>query len=64
MKTLTIKVTPTGRVTLETAGFTGSECLQATEPIERALGTVEDRTPRPEMYQTTTTDDVDLKTGG
>jgi hypothetical protein len=39
MKTIEIVVTPTGQTQVQTKGFTGSECRQASEFIEKALGT-------------------------
>ncbi|NQV28900.1 MAG: DUF2997 domain-containing protein [Rhodopirellula sp.] len=37
-KTIEIVVTPTGQTQVQTKGFTGSECRQASEFIEKALG--------------------------
>ena len=51
MRTLTIKIRKgTGEVIIDAAGFAGKECLTATEAFEKALGIVEKRTPKPEMY--------------
>ncbi len=38
MKTIEITVTPTGQTSVETKGFAGAECRQASEFIETALG--------------------------
>jgi hypothetical protein len=38
MKTIEITVFPNGQTSVETKGFTGSECRQASEFIEKALG--------------------------
>ena len=38
MKTIEITVGPDGRTKVETKGFTGSECRQASELLELALG--------------------------
>jgi hypothetical protein len=38
MKTIEIIVAPNGQTSVETKGFTGSECRQASEFIETALG--------------------------
>lgn len=38
MKTIEILISPTGEVRLETKGFTGAECRQASEFLEAALG--------------------------
>ena len=37
-RTIEIVVTPTGQTQVQTKGFTGSECRQASEFIEKALG--------------------------
>ncbi|HCS52208.1 DUF2997 domain-containing protein [Rubinisphaera sp.] len=37
-KTIEIIVTPDGQSRVETKGFTGSECRQASQFIEQALG--------------------------
>ena len=38
MKTIEIIVTPNGQTSVQTKGFTGTECRQASEFIETALG--------------------------
>ena len=38
MKTIEITVGPKGETTVETKGFTGGECRDASKFIERALG--------------------------
>ena len=38
-KTIEIVVTPTGQTQVQTKGFVGSECRQASQFIEQALGT-------------------------
>jgi Protein of unknown function (DUF2997) len=38
LKTIEITVTPTGQTTIETKGFSGAECRQASQFIEAALG--------------------------
>ena len=51
MKELTIKIRKgTGEIELDVTGFAGKACLDATEVFEKALGVVEKRTPKPEMY--------------
>ena len=47
MKVIEITVNIIGRTTIETKGFTGSECVEATRALEMALGlkTHEERTP-------------------
>lgn len=43
--------TPEGEVRLETRGLKGKACLDETESLERALGTVKDRQKTSEYYQ-------------
>lgn len=38
MKTLEVTVRPDGKTTIETRGFVGNECRQASESLEDALG--------------------------
>jgi len=38
MKTIEILVTPEGRTTVQTLGFTGPSCREASKFIEQALG--------------------------
>ena len=38
MKTIEITVSPTGQTSVETKGFAGAECRQASEFVETALG--------------------------
>ena len=38
MKTIEIMVSPKGETTVLTKGFAGSQCRQASESIEKALG--------------------------
>jgi hypothetical protein len=53
-KTIEIIVSPTGHTTVQTKGFTGPSCRDATKVLERALGIVESDTSTAEMYQTQT----------
>ena len=38
MKTIEITVDPQGQAKVETKGFSGSECLEASRSLEQALG--------------------------
>ncbi|HEV3300772.1 MAG TPA: DUF2997 domain-containing protein [Planctomycetaceae bacterium] len=38
MKTIEITISPAGQTSVETKGFSGAECRQASEFIETALG--------------------------
>ena len=51
-KTIEIIVAPNGQSRVETKGFTGSECRQASQFIERALGQQTDELLKAEFHQT------------
>ena len=51
MKTIEITVSPAGETRVQTKGFTGPACRDATKLLERALGVVASDTPTAEMYQ-------------
>jgi hypothetical protein len=46
-------VSPRGETTLQTKGYAGPECLQASKWLEEALGTVVEERKTGEFYQTT-----------
>ena len=52
MKTVTIDITPDGSTTVETAGYKGASCKEATSAIEKALGKTVTDTKKPEYLQT------------
>jgi hypothetical protein len=45
-------VSPTGETTIQTKGFSGSECLQASRFLEQALGVVAVEQKTAEFYST------------
>ena len=52
MKVIEVIVSPQGETTIQPRGFSGSECLQASQAIEKALGVkVADRST-PEFHST------------
>jgi Protein of unknown function (DUF2997) len=51
-KTIEIVVAPDGQTRVETRGFNGSECRQASQFIERALGRQTGESLKAEFYQT------------
>jgi hypothetical protein len=51
-KTIEILVSPTGETTVQTKGFAGSSCRDASSALEQALGLVQCDSPTAEMYQT------------
>ena len=57
MKTvIEVVVSPTGETTVQTKGFTGASCRDASKAMERALGIVESDRPTAEMYQSQVAD--------
>jgi hypothetical protein len=50
MKTIKITIDKEGKPTVEAEGFTGSECLTFTKPIEDALGMGVVLVEKPEMH--------------
>lgn len=51
-KKITATITKKGEVTLQTEGYEGNSCKEATAALERELGEVEKDTNTPEMYKT------------
>lgn len=51
MKTVTVTINKQGQPRVETQGFTGSECQQATAGLQSALGFTTDDQPTSEMYE-------------
>ena len=52
MQIIEITVTPAGQTTVETRGFAGPSCRQASEFLERALGARTGEQLTSEFYQT------------
>lgn len=48
-------VSPSGEVSIQTKGYAGSDCLQATKFLELALGVVTSDRKTAEFYQPTET---------
>ena len=51
MKSIEIIVSPKGETVIQTKGFAGDECRQASKALEQALGLVQSDRPTAEMYQ-------------
>ena len=51
MKTIEIIVDVKGEATVQTKGFSGSGCREASKALEQALGVVQSDTPTADMYQ-------------
>lgn len=54
-RVIEIIVSPTGETTLQTRGYAGSECSQASKFLEQALGVVTADHRTTEFYQATVT---------
>ena len=52
MKIIEITFAPNGQSRVETKGFTGSECRDASRFVEQALGQATTEVMKPEFYQT------------
>jgi hypothetical protein len=55
MKTIEIIVSPTGQTRVQTRGFTGSACQDASRLIEQALGQRTQETLTPEYHASQST---------
>jgi len=51
-KSIEIIISPNGQTRVETKGFSGSECRQASQFIEKALGQQTDELLKAEFHQT------------
>jgi hypothetical protein len=51
MKTIEVIISPKGETKIETRGFAGSSCQQASQFVEQALGTKVSEMPTTEFYQ-------------
>ena len=63
MKTIEVVISPQGETKIETKGFAGSSCQQASQFLEQALGAKVSETPTAEFYQTQSQSQV-LQQGG
>ena len=52
VKTIEIIVSPQGQTTLQTRGFAGIGCREASKALEQALGLVESDQVTAELYRT------------
>jgi hypothetical protein len=52
LKTIVITISPTGETKLETRGYAGESCRDASRWLELALGHVTCDEPTAELYQT------------
>lgn len=63
MKTIEILISPTGETTIQTEGFAGAECQQASAFLEKALGTKTSERLTSEFYHEQT-QQQELRQGG
>jgi hypothetical protein len=55
MKTIEVIIAPDGQSRVETNGFTGSDCREASRFLEKALGQPTHEQLKPEFHQVATT---------
>jgi Protein of unknown function (DUF2997) len=51
-----VTVSPKGETSIQTKGYAGADCLQASKFLEQALGVVAHESKTSDFYQTTPTD--------
>lgn len=51
MRTIEVLISSTGETTVQTRGYTGADCLQASKWLERSVGTVTTDQRTAEFYQ-------------
>ena len=61
MQKIRVTIENDGSTTVETTGFQGSTCIEATAELQAALGVVEDTTKKPEFYVQTTENQQQLR---
>jgi Protein of unknown function (DUF2997) len=52
-RVIEVTISPQGETTVQTKGYTGSDCLQASKFLEHALGVVADEQKTAEFFDTT-----------
>ncbi|MBL8796909.1 MAG: DUF2997 domain-containing protein [Planctomycetia bacterium] len=52
MRTIEVLISPTGETTVQTRGYTGADCLQASKWLERSLGIATADQKTAEFFQT------------
>jgi hypothetical protein len=50
-RTIEVKVSPQGDISIDAVGFQGTDCEHATRFLEEALGVVGQKVKKPEFYQ-------------
>jgi hypothetical protein len=54
-RVIEVLVSPTGEVTIQTKGYAGGACVEASRSLEQALGVATGEKKTAEFYQTQTT---------
>ncbi len=54
LQQITYIITKDGKVNIETEGFEGNSCKEATKSVEERLGITEDVKEKPEYFNSTT----------
>ena len=54
MKLIEVTVSPAGETTVQTKGYSGSDCFQASRFLEQSLGTKISDRPTAEFYESVT----------
>lgn len=54
-RTIEVKVSPNGDISIDAVGFKGTDCEKATRFLEEALGVVGQKVKKPEFHQRITT---------
>ena len=62
-KTIEIIVSPTGQTRLETRGFSGSACQEASRFLEQALGVASSEQMTPEYFSAAQGEHLDERAG-
>ena len=57
MRIIEIVISPKGETTVQTKGFAGADCLQASKWLEQALGIATNDNKTAEYYQPATTEE-------
>lgn len=63
-RTIEVIISPKGETKIETRGFTGSSCQQASQFLEQALGVKVSEMPTAEFYQQPVTQQAVQQGGG
>jgi hypothetical protein len=64
MKIIEITVSPQGQTSIQTRGFVGTTCREATRLLEQALGAVVADQPASEMYASASAEQQHIGQGG